>query len=139
MRQETLDLIKRFEGCRLRAYQDSAGVWTIGYGSTRSVAPGLEITQAEADSRLLRDAKSAERAVARLITVPLTENQLTALTDFTFNLGAGVLQASTLRRRLNRGEYSSIPAELRRWVHAGGIKLSGLVKRRDLEARLFAG
>lgn len=69
--------------------------------------------------------------------MPLTDNQFDALVSFTFNLGAGALQRSTLRRKLNRGDYYSIPSELKKWVWAGGKKLKGLIKRREEESNLF--
>lgn len=79
----------------------------------------------------------AERAVLRLISVPLTDGQFDALVSFTFNLGAGALQRSTLRRKMNRGEAEDVPAEFMKWVWAGGRKLKGLIKRRCAEALLF--
>ena len=73
----------------------------------------------------------------RLVTVPLTDGQFDALTSFTFNLGGGALQRSTLRRKVNREEHSAVPGEFRRWVWAGGRKLKGLVRRREAEAALY--
>ena len=79
------------------------------------------------------------RAVLRLIRVPLEDGRFGALCSFTFNLGAGALQRSTLRRRVNREEHEAVPRELRRWVWAGGRKLKGLIRRREAEAALYAG
>jgi lysozyme len=84
------------------------------------------------------DVQTAERAVLRLITVPLTDGQFDALVSFTFNLGAGALQRSTLRRKINRGDHANVPAEFRKWVWAGGRKLEGLVRRREAEAALYS-
>ena len=79
----------------------------------------------------------AERAVLRLIKVPLTDGQFDALVSFTFNLGSGALQRSTLRRKVNREEHEEVPAEFLRWVWAGGRKLRGLVRRRAAESVLY--
>lgn len=135
--QAGIDLIKRFEGCRLDAYQDPAGIWTIGYGHTHGVQYGQSITQAQADAYLLEDIREAASHVSSLVTVPLHANQVAALTSFVFNLGAANLKKSTLLRRLNEGDYTSVPSELRRWVYAGGKELEGLVRRRVAEGELF--
>lgn len=81
----------------------------------------------------------AERAIQRLIYVPLTDYQWDALTSFTFNLGSGALQRSTLRQKVNREEHIDVPDEFRKWVYAGGRKLKGLVRRREAEALLYSG
>ncbi len=95
------------------------------------------ITPEQAEALLRQDVQAAERAVLRLITVPLTDGQFDALVSFTFNLGAGALQRSTLRRKVNRGDHANVPAEFRKWVWAGGRKLEGLVKRREAELLLY--
>lgn len=133
-----LALVKAFEGLRLTAYRCPAGVWTVGYGSTGPhVAPGTTVTAAEADALLLVDLQRFQSAVARLVASPLTEGQYDALVSFTFNLGEGALQASTLRAMLNRGEYAGAADQFGRWVLAGGVKLPGLVRRRAAERALF--
>lgn len=132
-----LDLIKRFEGCRLSAYQDSVGVWTIGYGHTRGVKRGDKITRAQADEFLAQDAADAASDVERRVKVPLNQNQFDALVSFTFNLGDGNLKSSTLLRRLNEGNYRAAADQFGRWVFAGGVLLDGLVKRREAERQLF--
>lgn len=137
-----LDLIKRFEGFSPTVYICSAGYPTIGYGHV--VKPQEQeqfvggITPEQAEILLRQDVQTAERAVLRLITVPLTDGQFDALVSFTFNLGAGALQRSTLRRKVNRGDHANVPAEFRKWVWAGGRKLEGLVKRRKAESDLYA-
>ena len=88
---------------------------------------------------LVKDVEAAERSVLRLITVPLTNGQFDALVSFTFNLGAGALQRSTLRRKVNREEHDDVPAEFLRWVWAGGKKLRGLVRRREAEVGCYSG
>ena len=136
-----LDLIKRFEGFSPKIYICPAGYPTIGYGHVvlaheqDQFATG--ITQAEATELLRKDVRIAERAVLRLISLPLTDGQFDALASFTFNLGAGALQRSTLRRKVNRGEHEGIPAELMKWVWAAGKKVSGLIRRREIEGALY--
>ena len=137
-----LDLIKRFEGFSPKIYICPAGYPTIGYGHVvlaheqDQFATG--ITQAEATELLRKDVRIAERAVLRLISVPLTDGQFDALVSFTFNLGAGALQRSTLRRKANLGEHEGVPAELMKWVWATGKRLPGLVRRRKAEALVYS-
>ena len=134
-------LIKRFESFSPTVYVCPAGYTTVGYGhvvldgESDRFAGG--IGEYEAEDLLRRDAGIAERAVLRLITVPLTDGQFDALVSFTFNVGAGGLQRSTLRRKVNREEHSAVPAEFMKWAWAGGRKLKGLVRRREAEARLY--
>ena len=97
------------------------------------------IDEATAEDLLRRDVEAAVRAVLRLIRVPLADGPFDALCSFTFNLGAGALQRSTLRRKINREEHDAVPAEFRRWVWAGGRKLKGLIRRREAEAVLYDG
>ena len=132
-----VDLIKNFEGLRLSAYQDSGGVWTIGYGHTGGVKAGDLITQGQAEALLRHDTGWAQDAVRQQVHVPLTQDQFNALTSFTFNLGAAALQSSTLLSKLNAGDYAGAQAEFGRFVHAGGRVLQGLVRRRAAEADLF--
>ena len=132
-----LDLIKQFEGLYLKAYRCPAGVPTIGYGHTAGVAMGQTITQQQADDYLRRDVRQFERAVARLVTVPLTQGQFDALVSFAFNLGEGALAQSTLLRLLNAGDYAGAAAQFERWNKAGGRVLPGLVRRRAAERALF--
>lgn len=138
---EGLAFIARFEGFCPHVYADAAGLATIGYGhllrAGEAARYGSGISEEEARALLAQDALIAARAVRRLIHVPLEQAQFDALVSFTFNLGAGVLQRATLRRKLNRREYDAVPAELLRYVWAGGRKLSGLIRRRQAEAALF--
>jgi len=137
--QEGIDLIKRFEGFSPTVYFCPAGYPTIGYGHVVKKGEDFSggITQGEAEELLRLDAQIAERAVLRLITVPLTDGQFDALVSFTYNLGSGALQRSTLRRVINRQNHHNVPAQLMRWVWAGGRKLRGLVRRREAEAMLY--
>ena len=138
-----LALIKRFEGFAPEVYVCPGGWPTIGYGHVvgeherERFADGID--EAAAEELLRRDVETAERAVLRLIRVPLEDGRFGALTSFAFNLGAGALQRSTLRRRVNREEHGGVPAEFRRWVWAGGRKLKGLIRRREAEAGFYAG
>jgi lysozyme len=140
--QAGIDLIKRFEGFSPTIYICPAGYPTIGYGHVvkpderQQSASGITTKQAEAVLR--QDVQTAERTVLRLINVPLTDGQFDALVSFTFNLGAGALQRSTLRRKVNRRDHANVPAEFRKWVWAGGRKLEGLVRRREAEAALYS-
>ncbi len=135
--QNAYNLVKASEGLRLTAYQDSAGILTIGWGSTMGVTPGMQITEDQAEARLERDMANAAAAVNRLVTVPLNQNQFDALVDFVFNLGQGALAGSTLLRMLNGGGYMAAAGQFDRWVHAGDRVLPGLVKRRAAERQLF--
>ena len=135
-----LDLIKSFEGLKLEAYPDpGAGgkPWTIGFGSVKGVKKGMKITVQEAEQRLIMDLQDACKAVERFVTVPLNDNQFAALVSFTFNCGAGNLAVSTLLKRLNEGEYGSVPMQLMRWNKAAGKVMSGLTRRRAAEGELF--
>ncbi|MBD0269230.1 MAG: lysozyme [Cyanobacteria bacterium Co-bin8] len=137
-----VEIIKHFEGVRLKAYQDSVGVWTIGYGHTSAagapnVTPGLTITQAEAENILKRDLGLFERGVIDAVKVTVNDNQFSSLVSFSFNVGLGNLRSSTLLRKLNAGDYSGAANEFPRWVNAGGQQLPGLVRRRNAERALF--
>lgn len=130
-------MIKGFESLRLYAYLCPAGKWTIGYGHTASALPGQSITPEEAEALFAYDLAPVEKAVSALVTVPLTATQFGALVSFAFNVGIAAFSRSTLLARLNRGHYSAVPGELRRWAHANGKKLPGLVRRREAEIRLW--
>ena len=137
--QEGLALIKKFEGCELKAYHCAAGVPTIGYGSTHGVTMDIEITQEEADELLMDDVSKFEEAVTKAVKVPLEQNQYDALVSWTFNLGPSNLSSSTMLRVLNEGNYEEVPAQIKRWNKAGGKVLQGLIRRREAEALLFEG
>jgi len=136
--QKGIDLIKRFEGCRLSAYKCPAGILTIGYGHTGSdVHPGMTITQNEADMLLKMDLVIHCNNVNNLVKVPLTQNQFDALVSFDFNVGYGALKTSTLLRLLNNKDYKGASEQFGRWVWGGGRILPGLVNRRKAEKELF--
>ena len=134
---EGLSLIKIFEGCKLEAYKCSAGVWTIGYGHTTGVKEGDVCTQEEAEKLLRGDIFKFEEYVQDSVKVDLDQSQFDALVAWTFNLGPGNLRSSTMLKKLNNGEYESVPFEMRRWNKAGGKTLDGLIRRRQAESLLF--
>ena len=128
-----IEMVKSFEGISLKPYLWPANVWTVGYGATvgsdgRRIDPDMEpISETEVEALLVRDLENSEGWVSRLIKTALTENQYSALTSFTFNVGAGALQRSALRMKLNRGEVQNAADEFPKWRIAGGRILSGLV------------
>ena len=134
-----LALTKSFEGLRLSAYQDSAGIWTIGYGHTGpDVHPNLTLTEPQAEALLRSDLAAAETCVNRSVHVPLTQPQFDALVDFTFNTGRLNFQRSTLLRLINLGNFPAAATQFPLWTHAAGQTLPGLVRRRAAEAELFS-
>lgn len=136
--QKGLNLIKSFEGLELKAYKDSVGVVTIGYGSTGThVSMGQTITAQEAENLLKKDVSRFEEGVTKLVKVPLNQNQFDALVSFSFNLGLGNLGSSTLLKKLNNGDYQGVSLEFERWNRAGGKVLNGLTRRRLAEKELF--
>ena len=132
-------MIKHFESCKLTAYQDSVGVWTIGWGHTAGVKKGDNWTQDEADDILLNDLEKFEGYVNQYVKVPLTQNQFDALVSWTFNLGPGNLKSSTMLTKLNEKSYDEVPSQMKRWNKAGGKVLPGLERRRNAEAAMFSG
>ena len=137
--QEGLELIKKFEGCRLEAYRCSANVLTIGYGHTGGVLETDVITQDVANKLLEEDIAKFEKYVNVNVAVELNQNQFDALVACTFNLGVGNLRSSTMLKKLNESDYDSVPSEMRRWNKAGGKTLDGLIRRRKAEGLLFEG
>lgn len=132
-----LQAIKRFEGCRLSAYADASGVWTIGYGHTLGVKKGDRITQYQAEQFLKEDLVRFEKAAdgCRL----KTQGQFDAVVDFCYNCGIGNFSKSTLRQYIASGRATwEIQEQFLKWVNAGGKKLGGLVTRRIWEANRFA-
>ena len=147
MPKTAIELAKRFEGFhrvaradpgRAQPYICPAGYWTIGYGHLCD-PKHPPITEAEAEVYLARDLQTALVATLRHCPVLATEpeGRLAAIVDFTFNLGAGRLQTSTLRRRINQRDWTAACQELRRWVYGGGKVLPGLVTRREAEVALL--
>lgn len=136
--QKGIELIKRHEGLRLHAYRCPANVWTIGYGHTRTAKPGMQISGDDADKLLRSDIEVAEMAVNTRVIVPINQCQFDALVSFTFNVGRGNFERSTLLTMINNGpNESQISLEFKRWVYAKKKLLAGLVRRRDEEAKLY--
>ena len=137
--QAGIDLIKRFEGCKLTAYPDqlACGLPTIGYGCTHNVKLGMTITQEQADEMLMNELTVFQKGVRCLVTVDITQGMLNALCSFSYNLGLQALKNSTLLKLLNQGKYSDAQDQFRRWINAGGVPVKGLVARRAAEAEMF--
>lgn len=134
------NLIKSFEDCRLTAYQDSGGVWSIGWGHTGpGVVEGLTWTQKMADDMLTQDVQGAVDEVNRCVTVPLTQDEFDAMVDFTYNVGDGAFENSTMLRLLNGGEYDLAADQFERWDHVHGVAISGLLRRRIADRDEFEG
>jgi len=137
-----LDLIKRWEGLRLTAYQDSVGVWTIGYGHTAEAGPpapkaGMKITEQEATDLLARDLGQYERAVTKAISVAPTSNQFAAMVSLCYNIGPANFATSTVVKLVNAGNPRGAAEAFLRWNKAGGKVLAGLTHRREDEKKLF--
>ena len=137
--QEGINLIKKFEGCKLEAYKCAADVWTIGYGSTKDVKEGNTLTQEEAEELLIKDLKVFEDAVNKAVKRSMVQCQFDALVSWTFNLGAGNLNSSTMLKKLNNQEYDEVVPQMKRWNKANGKVLEGLIRRREAEALLYEG
>jgi len=137
------DLIKQFEGCKLKAYKCPAGLDTIGYGNTfypdgTKVKPGDVITQERANELLDIIVEDFAKKVKPLIKQNLTDNNFSALISFAYNVGVGNLKSSTLLKKVNANPKDpSIKAEFNKWTRANNVVLSGLVKRREAEAKLY--
>lgn len=135
-----LDAIKGFEQLRLTAYLDTGGVWTIGYGHTRSALAGMQISEARALMLLAEDVREAVDAVNKFVRVALEQYEFDALVSFVFNVGVGAFKSSTLLRCVNdRAEPMRIGTEFLRWVYDNGKKIAGLETRRRKERLLFLG
>jgi len=134
-----LALTKGFEGLRLSAYQDTAGVWTVGYGHTGpAILAGMTISEADAEALLRADLADAVACVNRAVSGAMTQNQFDAMVDFCFNAGRGNFLQSTLLRKVNLGDFGGAAIQFGLWVRAGGEVVPGLVRRRRAEAELFA-
>ena len=135
--QTLIDFIKRAEGCVLTAYQDSVGVWTIGYGHTSGVKKGDKITAYQAEQFLREDLKKYE-AVADKCRRLSTQGKYDAVVDFCYNCGPANFNSSTLKKYIECGKATwQIQEEFLKWVYAKKVKLGGLVTRRIWEAKRF--
>ena len=145
MNKIALALIKRFEGCRLKPYLCPAGIATIGYGSTRYpngrrvTMQDEPISEEKAEVFLYYIVTRITYSIYKLCPILLIEDRgkQASIIDFAYNLGTGNLKASTLRRRINEGNWDEAAHELRKWIYGGGRRLRGLIIRRNVEARFF--
>ena len=140
--QDTVALIKRFEGLKLTAYQDTGGVWTIGYGTTSingvPVYPGQTITEVQANEYLTTHLSTSVSPIINSKTkAPITQSMYDALCCFTYNLGSGNFSKSTLLKELNAGKYLDAATMFSDWIKDDGVVLPGLVRRRGAEKDLF--
>lgn len=137
--QRCVDLVKRWEGCKLKAYQDVVGVWTIGYGSTGpDIKEGLEWTYLQAEERLKKDLQRFEDAVNQCVKTSVTQNEFDALVSWCYNVGPTAVKNSTLIKMLNAGvPRKDVADQLLRWDKAGGRQVFGLTNRRRAERDLF--
>lgn len=138
-----IETLKRLEGFRAKAYLDSVGVATIGYGTTEGVQLGDTITEAEAERRLRSDVRNIELALSRLVKVPVSQPQFDALVCFVYNVGIHAFSKSTALRALNAERYDDVDDEMRRWVYGTErstgekVKIEGLIRRRMVESELW--
>jgi len=139
-----LNTIQQFEGLKLTAYQDSVGIWTIGFGNIfnldtgKPIKKGDVITQETADRWLKIEVDELQEKMRKVINVALTDNQWTALTSLVYNIGFGAFKRSTLLRLLNAGAAKEeVAKQFLRWNRAGGKEIKGLTNRRQAEYNLF--
>lgn len=140
---ETIELIKEFEGCRLTAYKDPVGIWTIGYGTTAraglGIIPraGMTITEAQAEHYLRLGVEKFAKEIRPYITQPINENEFGAFVSLAYNIGSGAFWKSSARRYFNMGDKEEAAKRILLWNKAGGRVLKGLVRRREAEKTLF--
>lgn len=133
-----VNLIKEFEGCKLTAYPDQGGRYTIGWGTAAPwVTEGMTCTQQQADAWLMQDVQNVAAALSRMIKVIVNENKFSALVSWAYNCGLGNAANSSLIARLNEGHPEEVPAQLERWNKVGGVIDAGLVRRRAAEVALW--
>ncbi len=135
--EDGLELIKKFEGCETTAYQDSVGVWTIGFGQTEGVEEGQTCSVEDAESMLADEMDEYEGYVNNMVKVELQQHEFDALVAWVYNLGPTNLGESTMLKVLNGGQFDRVPDEMNRWTRAGGKILEGLVRRRQAESLMF--
>ena len=135
--KECVNFIKKWEGFRGKSYKCAANVWTIGYGHTHGVKPGMTISESEASEILRKDIATFASAVSSIVKAPLSQHQFDALVSFCFNVGIEAFRKSTLVKKLNQRMYHSASLEFERWIHGGGKRLKGLENRRKEEKEMF--
>lgn len=137
-----IQLIKSFEGCRLKAYKCPANVWTIGIGHTgtvngKPITEGMTITELMAETLLAIDLQKFENAINTKVKKPLTQNEFDGIVSFVFNVGIGAFEQSTMLKLLNQGNFELAAKQFDRWIYAKGKVLNGLKQRRAAEKALF--
>lgn len=132
-----IDIVKSFEGCKLVAYQDVRGIWTIGYGHTKGVYPGMTCTQAQADAWLIADLQEASSELLQVSPGPFAPGAQDALISFVFNLGIGDYRSSTLREYVHAQDWPAVKTEFLKWDHSGGQVIAGLLRRREAESAMI--
>lgn len=141
LNESGFEFLKKLEGCSLEAYQDSGGIWTVGYGSTQRVGPTTKITQREADEMLHGTVQSIEIAVAHLVKIEIDQNEFTALVCFAYNVGIHAFAHSTLLKVLNTGDKTGAAEQFLQWdkIKINGVPTVslGLLRRREQERALF--
>lgn len=141
--QATISLVKEFEGCKLEAYQDSVGVWTIGYGTTAGVGLGVEpkdgmkITQEEAELLLMAGLKKFAEQIKPMLMRDVNDNQFGALLSLSYNIGPTAFSRSSALMMVNDGQFIKAADAIRLWNKAGGAVNRGLIRRREAERTLF--
>jgi len=135
--EDGLELIKKFEGCETSAYQDSVGVWTIGFGHTKDVEEGQTCSIEDAESMLADEMDEYEGYINNMVKVDLQQHEFDSLVAWVYNLGPTNLGESTMLKVLNGGQFDRVPNEMNRWTRAGGEILEGLVRRRQAESLMF--
>jgi len=139
--KRTIELIRDWEGERLKAYKCPAGVWTIGVGHTKTAKAGMTITREESERLLINDLIEFENGVKRLVKVALTQNQFDALVSLAFNIGIGNLASSRLLKFVNLKQFGEAGSAFLSWnkarVNGKLVPLAGLTRRRNAERQLF--
>jgi len=131
------DLVRKFEGCKLTAYQDDGGVWTIGYGHTAGAKEGLVWTQDQAEAALTTDLQNAAMGLFGVIKAKLSDRQMAALISLAFNVGASSLKGSMLITAVNDGRWADVVRQFIAWDHDNGKEVKGLLRRRLIEAATY--
>lgn len=136
--RNALDLIKKFEGCKLESYKDSGGVWTVGWGTTGpGIVEGLTVTQGVADAMLLGHIREIALDITPLVKLIPNQNQFDAIICLTYNIGVGAFKASTLLKCLLTRQFDKVAEEFLKWNHVHGKVVAGLTARRQAERSLF--
>ncbi|MEM9121783.1 MAG: lysozyme [Pseudomonadota bacterium] len=134
--EAAIAIITESEGLRLKAYQNG-GQWLIGYGHAATAKPGMTITEAKAVELLKSDLEMCESAIESAVTVPMTENEFSAVVSLCYNIGTGNLRSSSVVKRLNEGDYAAAADAILLWNKAGGKVNEHLASRREDERSLF--